>query len=151
LLNGKQPVFDLVIKGTKHQNYCEAHLIASKYLLTRLPVLGRDHDPYLVMRTLDNVIAAFFLTHDMKRVKHDENDLKRMGSTLINYLSKAFSLKGNTRSSSSDKQATVKKLSNALSALSETASSVTFENKEIEFIVNHFHHESIVFHDVPLS
>lgn len=55
------PKFDLVFKGTAHQNYCQTHFIAHKALLRRSKVIGPDLDPHYVISVLDYLVAAFFL------------------------------------------------------------------------------------------
>ncbi len=56
------PKFDLVFKGTAHQNYCQTHFIAHKALLRQSKVIGPDLDPHFVISVLEYLVAAFFLT-----------------------------------------------------------------------------------------
>lgn len=53
--------FDLVFKGTDHQNYCQTHFIAHKALLRQSKVIGPDLDPHFVISVLEYLVASFFL------------------------------------------------------------------------------------------
>ncbi len=75
-------MFDMVIKGTDHQNYCDTHLIASKYLLQRPTVLGKGIEPINVARNLDLLVTAFFCVS-----AEDTLDLPRTPQGLLEHLS----------------------------------------------------------------
>ncbi len=75
-------MFDMVIKGTDHQNYCDTHLIASKYLLQRPTVLGNGIEPINVARNLDLLVTAFFSVS-----AEDTLDLPRTPEALLEHLS----------------------------------------------------------------
>lgn len=58
----------MVFRGTGHQNYCEAYLIAHAWLLRRTKIIGPDLDPHKVLDVVNRVVAGFFL----RAVENDE-------------------------------------------------------------------------------
>lgn len=81
----------MVIKGTDHQNYCDTHLLASKYILQRPTVLGKDVEPKKVAYNLDLLISGFFCANDDHIVYQSEFSLPVQAESapeaLIAYLS----------------------------------------------------------------
>jgi len=111
--------------------------------------LGRDLDPYQCIRTIDNVIIAYFLTPPVEKKvlypKNEADDLKSMGPLLVKYLSvhtknldHTAAENGNGKGRDNDKAKNLT-ITLPLRALLDTS--------EIEFIEKHFHHESLIFQD----
>jgi hypothetical protein len=87
----------MVVKETDHQNFCDTHLIASKYLLQRPTVLGKNVEPYHIARNLDLLISAFFsVDHNHLEASSKVIDAQSSTRLLLEYISytEEKSLKG---------------------------------------------------------
>lgn len=70
----KRPIYDMFIKGTDHQNYCDTYLIASKHLLRRPKVLGHGVEPRKLMKELERILPMFFACEDYGRERRIVNE-----------------------------------------------------------------------------
>ncbi len=75
----------MIIKGTDHLNYCDAYMLACKYLLQQPAILGKGIDPIEVVRNLDMLIISFFYASDDDIVV--EKELLTTPEVLVDYLS----------------------------------------------------------------
>jgi hypothetical protein len=58
--DGLPPVYDMYVKGTDHQNFCDVSVTAGRALLRSFSVIG-PAPPQLAMEAIDSLVISFFL------------------------------------------------------------------------------------------
>lgn len=53
-------MYDLILLGSDHQNYCETHFICNPVFLKRQNVLGKDIDPFFAISSINHLVMGFF-------------------------------------------------------------------------------------------
>jgi dienelactone hydrolase len=57
----RENVFNLVVLGTNHQNFCDTHLLARSFLMRGGSKLGPTVDPFVNIAVVNEVICDFFM------------------------------------------------------------------------------------------
>jgi hypothetical protein len=54
------PIYNLIFRGTDHQNFCDVIHLTSRYLLTKPSSIGPNVNPNEVGEVLDRILVSFF-------------------------------------------------------------------------------------------